>query len=196
MIDKRKTKGLIVDKQIAIRYIQSGNFKFENIDKRLLQDKDIALAYMRKYSSNEMLFDGFPIDIAQPGMIDDQVFILNVIKNFGEDYSKTSAWQMIKYSTIMIVKKESGKLKTVNAEMLKDFSKRVLTRYNNMVKKRDEELKQGRTLMDEVCDYIRDFKLDAFDEQETKEDKPQQAQKNEVSDKYKRCKIGFTADIK
>lgn len=186
---------MITNKQKAIRYIQSGTFDFNNIDKRLLQDRDIALVYMRTYSSNDMLYDNFPINIDVKGMIDNQKFVFNVIMNLSEGYSPECVRSLIKYSTIMVVKKEAAKLERVNFDMLKDFSRRLLIKYNSILKKRNQELQAGQNIVNQLCDYVRDFELDALEDKSKSTQQSNQELTEQESDKYKRCKIGFTADI-
>ncbi|MBQ8522207.1 MAG: hypothetical protein IJ458_00910 [Clostridia bacterium] len=176
---------MIVDKEIALKEIIKPNVNFNEFDKCLLSDKDIVLNYIQHHSSNDILFRDFPISIDNSGMIDDVDFIAIVINNLDVDYSKKHLKDMLKYSTSLIVKNKM-RGDECDAEELKSFAKTVLLKYNDMVKVRNEQLAKKQRVLDDISECIDNVLLDAFDT------KPNSNKKN----MYKRCNIGFTAEIK
>jgi len=177
---------MITDKLEAIKEMSKEQIDFNQFDKSLLQDKDVALAYMQRHSSNNMLIQDFPIDIDVPGMVDDEEFIINVIKNLDVGYREESLKSLIKYSTFRIVKDKISKESDGDVDKLKGDATQILTTYNKELKLRIEQLSQKNVVLDEVNNFINEAQLDAFD-----------APKKRIKPgNYKSCNIGFTAEIK
>lgn len=173
---------MITDKQQALLEISKKDINFDNFDKKLLKDIDIAIAYMQQHSSNEMLVRDFPINIDNQGMVDNMDFILELIQNLDVGYSKSSLMSLIKYSTSCIVRRKMDH-NDYDASQLKSIATQILTTYNNKYKERTIELTKRQSLLDEVNKFIEDAPLDGFDKEESKHEK------------YKRCDIGFTAEF-
>jgi len=176
---------MITEKQDAIKEVNKSNVDFDQIDKKWLMDKDVARAYMQHHSSNDLLYSKFPIDIDVKGMIDDADFILDVIKNLDVGYNKDSLMSLIKYSTSRIVKRKIDIENIEDEQELKQYITQLMTDFNSMVKLREEELTKKQSLLNELSDFIEQTELDCF----------KNTTKSKSHEKYKRCNIGFTAEL-
>lgn len=175
---------MITDKQEAIKEVNKSSVDFDQFDKRLLMDKDVARAYMQHHSSNDLLFSKFPIDIDNKGMIDDADFILDVIKHLDVGYNRESLISLIKYSTSCIVKRKIDEDKLDDKDELKDLATQILQQFNDTIKARGKELEKKQLLLEDIDAHISEAELDCF--------KGKKAKSNE---KYRRCNIGFTAEL-
>lgn len=176
---------MITTKQQALEEVRKPRINFDKFDKKLLRDKDIALEYMKHHSSNDMLLKDFPIDIDSDGMIDDFDFVMTFINNLDVDYSKNSLMYMLKGSATRIVKAGINRNPDDDIEHLKQLTKDILTEYNSAVKSRAKQLEQKQSKLHQIDEYADDIEMDAFD-----------AQSQDSDERYRRCKIGFTADMK
>jgi hypothetical protein len=175
---------MITDKQEAISEIIKPNINFNLIDKTLLLDRDVAIAYMQQHSSNNMLIQGFPINIDHEGMVDDMDFILELIQNLDIGYDRKSLNSLMKYSSSCIIRSKISAEDSQNVDELKQMVRDILTTYNEKLKTKTDELRQKQTVLDEVDDYINSVKIDKLG---TISQTEHQA--------YKRCDIGFTAQF-
>ena len=176
---------MIAYKKEAMQELAKDYIDFEKIDKSLLRDKDVILAYMQHHSSNNIIVKKCPIDIEVKGMVDDVDFVLDVIKNLDACYNKSALMALLKYSAFCIVRAKFDKNDALCAYDLKCFVSQILTKYNDMVKVRNSELSKKQSILDELNNFINEAKLDAFDTKEIK---------NTLGERYKRSSIGF--DIK
>jgi len=177
---------MITDKQEAIKEVNKSNVDFDQIDKRLLRDKEVVLAYIQYHSSNDLLYSKFPIDINTKGMIDDSSFILDVIKNLDVGYNRESLMSLIKYSANCILKRKIDEENLTEEDMseLKEFATKVVQQFYDSVNVRGKELEKKQSLLDEISNHINQTEADCCDGEKTKSYK-----------KYKCCNIGFTAEF-
>jgi len=176
---------MIVDKMEAIEEMKKPCVDFGKVDKFLLSDKDVALAYMKKHSSNNMLVENFPINVHLSGMVDDEDFILNLIKNLDVGYSEEALEFLVKRSTYRIIKRKTNESTECDMEKVREKVTQILTNYNANIKIRSSELSARKSMLNDVGKFIENAKLDAFNNDKQKK-RPKQGF-------YKECNIGFTA---
>ena len=182
---------MITDKDEAIEEVKKDVIDFDNIDKSLLTDKEVATAYMYAHSSNKLLLMGFPIDITCPGIVDDANFIIDVIGNLEVEYSKENLNALLKLSALEIVKGKMNKERMYDLNNLKSLAREILTIYNEELQERNKVLSKKQTVLDEVEQFIKDEKLDGLDV----DDKKRTKVKNNGWRRYKDCKVGFGAEL-
>ena len=177
---------MITDKNKAIEEISKANVNFDLFDKKLFEDKDVVRAYMQRHSSNTILVSKVPIDINYSGMIDNESFIIDVIKNLDVGYDKNSLEALLRFSTSSIIRKRlDNKGVVADEERLKMVAKRILMRFNSQLKRREAELSSKRSLLNAIDTEIFNASLSAFSD-DTPNHKKQ-------GGRYKRNDIGFTA---
>ena len=181
---------MITAKSKAIEAVSKPKVDFDEIDNRLLKDKDVVRAYMQHHSSNIILVSKVPIDIDSAGMIDNETFITDVIKNLDIGYDKNNLESLLKYSTSVIVKKKlNGKTETTEAELMA-VARRILARYNVQVKRKVTELSEKQQLMDRLNAQIAGTMISGLI------DSIDNANSGKSGERYKRNSIGFTAELK
>ncbi|MBQ7880876.1 MAG: hypothetical protein IJ358_03440 [Clostridia bacterium] len=157
---------MITDKNEAIRALKQDNVRLREIDKDLLRDKDVIVAYMQAMSSNRLicLSDDYPITLDAKGMIDNEDFVMQVINYLDAGYSKIDVDTFLKISATRIIKSKLklGELSSDNEQEIKDLAKGILIRYRDAIKKRDKQLLSQESTYSKVCDYIRE--LDVFED--------------------------------
>ena len=176
---------MIVDKNEAIEEMKKPCVDFRKVDISLLKDKDVALAYMERHSSNNMLVDNFPINVNSNGLVDDEDFILNLIKNLDVGYSEEALESLVKHSTFRIIKRKTNENTECDIEKVREEVLGILTNYNENIKIRSNELSARKSMLSDIGKFIEVAKLDAFNN-----DKQRNRQKLGF---YKDCNIGFTA---
>ena len=176
---------MIVDKTEAIEEMKKPCVDFRKVDISLLKDKDVALAYMEKHSSNNMLVSDFPINVNLSGLVDDKDFILNLIKNLDVGYSEDALQSLVRNSAFRIIKRRTSENSEIDVEKVREEVTEILINYNENIKMRSNELSARSSMLSSIGKFIENTKLDAFDSDKQK-NRPKQGY-------YKDCNIGFTA---
>ncbi len=175
---------MITDKNEAILEVGKDNPNFKNIDEYLLSDKDVALTYMQRHSSNTILVSRFPINIYVKGLIDDEEFMLNVINNLSIGYDEEGLNSLLKYSANCMVKNRVKNDEELNIDELKEIITNILTQYYDAVKARDEELIKKKQVIQELEQFVDNSNI-LSDNNKLKRN----------TARYKRTDIGFTANF-
>ena len=179
---------MITEKDEAILAMGCDVVDFNDIDPVLLTDRDVAIAFMRVHSSNDLLMPNFPIIISGTGMINDFEFMMEVIDNLDINYSKDALRNMLKDSVAVIVSEKMELERINNPSTLKTLARELLTIYNEEVKARNEILDKKKQIIEEVEDFIENEEMDSLPEDKT----PPKYQKKGMG-WYKDCHIGFGA---
>ena len=145
---------MITDKNEAILEVGKDNPNFKNIDEYLLSDKDVALMYMQRHSSNTVLVSKFPINIDVKGMIDDEEFMINVINCLSIGYDEDSLNSLLRYSANCIVNAMLNSGEELDTDHLKQVITDILIQYHNAVKVRDEELAKKQQIVEELNQFV------------------------------------------
>ena len=172
---------MITNKDEAILEVGKDNPNFKNIDEYLLSDKDVALTYMQRHSSNTILVSKFPININVKGMIDDKEFMIDVINNLSIGYNNDDLNSLLKYSANQIVRAKLDNGEELDTDHLKQIITDILTQYHNAVKLREVELSKKKQVLNEMEKFIE--QSDMLSSGNTKRN----------GARYKHTDIGFTA---
>lgn len=172
---------MITNKDEAILEVGKDNPNFKNIDEYLLSDKDVALTYMQRHSSNTILVSKFPINIDVKGMIDDKEFMIDVINNLSIGYNNDDLNSLLKYSANQIVRAKLDNGEELDTDHLKQIITDILTQYHNAVKLREVELSKKKQVLDEMEKFIEQSDMLSSDN----------PKRNGA--RYKHTDIGFTA---
>ena len=176
---------MIKDKDKAIEAMSSNKVDFDEIDRRLLDDKDVVRAYIFNHSSNIILESKYPIDIDKEGMIDNERFIKDVIRCLDIGYSKSSLEALLRFSAFKIIRNKINKTVDVYEEALKVQATRILRGFNSEVLKRDAALSEKQEMLARMEGHIEGIKMKAFEGSHDKLPRK----------KYSNTNIGFTADL-
>lgn len=173
---------MITRKNEALEEVTKQNPNMSQIDESLLKDEDVVRAYIQLHSSNEMLVNRKPIDIDVKGLIDNETFIIDVIKNLDIGYDVNGLNSLITYSTKRIIKEELNANPNYTACKLKEMAEGIMLRYRDAVKMRGNELAHKQEILNEVGSYIEN----AINKNNTNANKA----KGKI---YCRTDVGFTA---
>lgn len=176
-------------KNLALQAVARKNPNLANINKALLKDKDVILAYIKANSSNYLLLDRCPINLYQDELLGDVDFIITVIQYLDLDYSRESLLHLIKKSTSFVFKNSIGD-DPIDMDKSKEFVLSILKKYDEAVKVKEAELKAKNSAVDEIDRFIEHAKLTSLSGVTNKA-------KNSFDgeDRYKRTRVGFSADI-
>lgn len=172
---------LIPGKNLALQMVQRPNPDLSQLRVELLQDKDLILSYAQAHSSNPLLLKGHPININKPGLIDDADFIVKIIQYLDLDYNKKALLDILKASTVAIIKIKMNK-ESISVEESKELAKNILKKYDNAVSAKNEQLARKGSDIDEVCRFIEETPINSL----------AGAENEHNTDSYnKRRRIGF-----
>ena len=152
---------MINTKEEAIIEVAKAQPDYRNIDKFLLRDKDVVLAYMQAHSSNKLLDlnSKFCINLDINGLINDESFMMAVLNNLDIGYNQDDLVYLLELSTTRIIQTNYDDYKHAPKEELENLASTILKRYHNVAVSKKLELSAKKQVIDEVFDFIHSTRI-------------------------------------
>ncbi|MBQ3502601.1 MAG: hypothetical protein IJA72_02950 [Clostridia bacterium] len=152
---------MITTKADAIIEVGKDQPDYKSIDKFLLRDKDVILAYMQAHSSNRLLDlnSNFPISLDINGLINNEDFIIAVINNLDNGYNQDDLVYLLKLSTARIIQTKYTMYDNSSEDTLKGLASDILKRYHNVVVSQKLKLAHKKQVVDKVFDFIHSSRI-------------------------------------
>lgn len=152
---------MITTKEDAIIELKKAQPDYKNIDKLLLKDKDVVLAYMQEHSSNRLLDlnSKFPINLDINGLINDVDFIIAVINNLDIGYNQDDLVYLLELSTMRIIQTNYDDYAHMSKEELQTLASSILKKYHNIAVSKKLALANKKQVIDEIFDFVHSTRI-------------------------------------
>lgn len=152
---------MITTKENAIIEVGKEQPNYKEIDKYLLKDKDVVIAYMQAHSSNALLSlnSKFSINLDFMGLINDEDFIIQVINNLDVGYNQDDLVYLLKLSAARIVQSKYDIHNNMTKQDLEEPVSTILKKYRAAVLEQQEKLSHKKQVVDGVFDFIHSTRI-------------------------------------